>query len=498
MATQSESLTWPTEAGNALAARGSAGSSASPARSGTIVNDIHSQINETRVHELRNPRSIRDVQAAVRQAHRQGRAVSIAGGRHAIGGQQFGSDTILLDMTDMNRVLDFDAERGEIDVQAGIQWPGLIDYLIKTQTGRPHAWGIIQKQTGADRLSIGGTLAANAHGRGLAMRPFIDNVESFTLIDASGTLRQCSRRENSDLFRLAIGGYGLFGIVASVRLRLAPRRKLQRVVELADVDDVIPAFESRIDDGFLYGDFQYSTDPDSTGFLKKGVFACYRPVDNTAPIAQSQKELTVDEWKELLYLGHTDRARAYELYTKHYLATNGQIYWSDTHQLSTYIDDYHLALDRRLQCSEKATEVISEIYVPRNALSRFLQDVRKDFRENNVDLIYGTIRLIEQDRESFLAWAKQSYACVIFNLHTVHTARGFRRSADAFRRLIDLGIRYGGSYFLTYHRWATRRQVERCYPQFVDFLRLKRKIDPEERFQSDWYRHYKTMFADRL
>ena len=53
-------------------------------------------------------------------------------------------------------------------------------------------------------------------------------------------------------------------------------------------------------------------------------------------------------------------------------------------------------------------------------------------------------------------------------------------------------------YYLTYHRWATRRQVEAGYPQFVEFLRLKRKYDPDERFQSDWYRHYRAMFAAAL
>ena len=68
------------------------------------------------------------------------------------------------------------------------------------------------------------------------------------------------------------------------------------------------------------------------------------------------------------------------------------------------------------------------------------------------------------------------------------------RAGDQFRRLIDLGIKYGGSWYPTYHRHALRRQVDACYPQFADFLKLKRKYDPEELFQSDWYRHYKNMF----
>jgi len=66
--------------------------------------------------------------------------------------------------------------------------------------------------------------------------------------------------------------------------------------------------------------------------------------------------------------------------------------------------------------------------------------------------------------------ARQAYACVIFNIHVVHTAHGLRNAADSFRRLIDMAIRRDGGYYLTYHRWATRKQVEACYPQFAEFL----------------------------
>jgi FAD/FMN-containing dehydrogenase len=84
---------------------------------------------------------------------------------------------------------------------------------------------------------------------------------------------------------------------------------------------------------------------------------------------------------------------------------------------------------------------------------------------------------------------------VIFNLHVTHDPEGVAKAADAFRALIDCAIPYGGSYYLTYHRWARKDQVEACYPQFAEFLRLKRKYDPDEVFQSDWYRHYREMFA---
>ena len=467
-----------------------------PEFEGVHVRDIHGQIYPTTVHRVVRPASIAQIADAIRGARAEGRAVSIAGGRHAMGGQQFGAGTVLLDMREMNRVLALDLEQGEVEVEAGIQWPELIAELRARQEGRPWQWGIIQKQTGADRLSLGGALSANVHGRGLTLQPIISDVISFTLVDAEGAVRHCSRHVNADLFRLAIGGYGLFGVIASVRLRLARRRKVERVVRVVDVDDVRPAFEERIADGFTYGDFQFAIDPAGDDFLKGGVFSCYRPVSDDTLVPQDQRALSREDWSRLLYLGHVDKRRAVDMYTQHYLATSGQIYFSDTHQLSEYIDDYHAILDERLGVPTPASEVITEIYVPRDDLPAFFADVRDDFRAHDVDVIYGTVRLIERDSESFLSWAREPWACTIFNLHTVHTDDGIARSAAAFRRLIDHAIRYKGSYYLTYHRFATREQVDACYPQFQAFLKHKLQFDPEERFQSDWYRHYRAMFPE--
>jgi len=404
----------------------------------------------------------------------------------------------MLDMRRFNKVLQFDVKRGLVEVESGIMWPALIDELLRRQAGRTEQWGIIQKQTGADRLTIGGALSANVHGRGLKMKPFIDDVESFVLVDANGRSRTCSRRENTELFRLAIGGYGLLGAIATVTLRLAPRQKIQRIVDIRNIDDLPAAFEQRIADGFVYGDFQFAIDPKSDDFLRRGVFSCYRPVPPSTPISAAQKELVDDDWRYLLLAAHASKTEAFEGYSKYYLSTNGQVYWSDTHQLSTYLDDYHKAIDARTSSAAPATEMITEIYVPRPRLPDFMADVARRFRSNEVPIIYGTVRLIEKEDESFLAWARDRYACIIFNLHVIHTPEGIDKAGEAFRSLIDLAIARGGRYYLTYHRHATRSQVEACYPQLVDFLRLKKKYDLDERFQSDWYRHYRTMFDDRL
>jgi FAD/FMN-containing dehydrogenase len=468
-----------------------------PARAaGVVVNDIHSRLNATRVHSVVEPHTLDAVRGAISAARREQRAVCIAGGRHAMGSQAFATDGVLIDIRKLKRVLAFDTTRGLIEVESGLQWPQLLEHLVSTQRGQMRQWAFSQKQTGADRLTMGGCLSANVHGRGLTLPPFVGDVESFKLLDARGELVNCNRSENPELFRLVIGGYGLFGFIYSVTLRLVPRRKVQRIVEVRDIEGLSGAFAERIRNGFMFGDFQYSIDERSDDFLRRGVFSCYKPVADTTPIPPAQKELAEADWIDLLHLAHAGKAEAFKRYSGYYLSTNGQVYWSDEHQMSIYPDHYHRALDRKLGGKHQATEAITEIYCERDALERFMADVREDARRNQVEIIYGTIRLIERDRESFLAWAKKSYACVIFNLHVVHTKEGIRQAANAFRRLIDIGIRHGGSYFPTYHKYATRKQVETCYPQFTDFLKLKRKYDPAEVFQSDWYRHYRKMFSN--
>lgn len=460
------------------------------------VNDLHSELNLSEPLEIISVNSLQAIQAAILQARTRGIPVSVAGGRYAAGGQQFCTGGLLLDTRKLTRVIGFDPERGLITVEAGIQWPALIEYLETVQEGTTTPWAISQKQTGADRLSMGGTISANAHGRGLSMKPFISNIESLTLVNAAGEVVECCRQQNYELFCLVAGGYGLFGCIYSLTIRLAPRQMLERVVELGKVDDLMARFHERINNGFLYGDFQFAIDAESEDFLRKGVFSCYRPAENKQPPPAAQRELSSDDWMRLITLAHTDKPRAFKVYSEHYLSTSGQIYYSDRHQLADYLDGYHHHIDEATNAQDRATEMISELYVPRDRLADFMIAAANDFRKHNTDVIYGTIRLIERDDESFLAWASEPWACVIFNLHTVHTAEGTEETANAFRRLIDLAIERGGKYYLTYHRWARRDQIERCYPQLHKFLALKQQYDPEQRFQSDWYLHYRNMFCN--
>ena len=159
-------------------------------------------------------------------------------------------------------------------------------------------------------------------------------------------------------------------------------------------------FERRIRSGFLYGDYQFMTDENDAGFLRRGIMSCYEPVPDGTPLTIDPVRFTPEDWARLTFYSHCDKRQAFDLYSRKYLHTSGQIYWSDSQLFSSYVDDYHATLDRALGSCIKGTEMITELYVPPDQLDRFMNGARLLLRRRDAHVIYGTIRLIEPDDET--------------------------------------------------------------------------------------------------
>jgi FAD/FMN-containing dehydrogenase len=458
-----------------------------------LVNDVHTGLNPTWVSNVLRPGSVEEIQALIKDCRKHGRSIAVSGSRHATGGQQFAAHSALLDMRGMNRVTGLDNKTGLVRVESGIEWPSLVQGYLAAQ-GNDVSWGIRQKQGGADHMTLAGALSANAHGHCLGSPPMIADVEWIEIVTADGKLQKCSRKQNAELFSLAVGGYGLFGMITSVGLRLVPREKVRRRVEARTLAELVELIEKRTASGASFGYFQYNIDPTSLEFMRTGVLTVYEPVAPETALGKESAELGEDALTLLLELAHRNPQRAYTQYAKYELALDGKVEWSDLHQLSTYPLGYHKSIEKRLGAAFEGADLILEVYVPRHQLIAYLEEARHLLLTSEVPLIYGTIRFIEQDRDSFLAWAKKRYACVIFTLHSASEARALHKTGEFCRQLILGGTKRGGSFYLTYNHFALRDEIDSAYPQFREFLLLKKKYDPTELFQSDWYRHYRAVY----
>lgn len=456
-----------------------------------LLNDIHGRMNPTRVARVAQPAHESEVQRLVAGASGP---VCMGGGMHAMGGHQLLEGALHLDMTGLAGVVELDEEQGLARVRAGTMWPRVIDE-IRAMNSSERQWGIRQKQTGASELTIGGAVAANIHGRGLRMAPFVSDVEAIKVVMGTGEVVAASRDRDPDLFRHVIGGYGVYGVVTEVTLRLSPRGVVRRVVDLTTRDEIIARMDEEAEAGTLYGDFQFATDHASPDFLRLGIFSRYRPEPEKTPIPEGQRRFTPELWIELLRLARTQRSEAFRRYAEFYASTSGQVYHTDTHQLSTYVPRYHDHL-ADLPAEAQGSEIITELYVPRHELAAFLAEAGEALRSHGAPLTYGTVRLIEPERETALPWARARWACVIFNLLTPLSPEGIERSAGAFRALIDLALARRGSFYLTYHRFATARQLLAAYQELPRAIEAKERLDPLGRFSSAWWRSITRTLAE--
>jgi decaprenylphospho-beta-D-ribofuranose 2-oxidase len=115
-----------------------------------------------------------------------------------------------------DRVVDFDAARNVVEVEAGISLFALHRFLSARGLYLPI-------QPGHGRITVGGCIAADVHGKNQTRDgTFINQVESLTLFHPSHGMLELSPENEPELFRLTCGGYGLTGHIIRARLRASP------------------------------------------------------------------------------------------------------------------------------------------------------------------------------------------------------------------------------------------------------------------------------------
>ena len=82
------------------------------------VNDAQSRLNPTHVKSILSPRSEEEVRKAILTAAEAGDSISMAGGRHSMGGQQFGTGTVHFDLYGMDRIVEFNRPTGPISIDS--------------------------------------------------------------------------------------------------------------------------------------------------------------------------------------------------------------------------------------------------------------------------------------------------------------------------------------------------------------------------------------------
>jgi FAD/FMN-containing dehydrogenase len=116
-------------------------------------------------------------------------------------------------MSGMDRILDWDPTTGLVTVEPGVSLRTLWHHILGDRW-----WPSVV--SGTQRTSVGGLVAANAHGKNNHKHgPIGDYVRAFTLVTPDGQVREVTREGEPNLFHAAIGGFGWLGVFTSITLQ---------------------------------------------------------------------------------------------------------------------------------------------------------------------------------------------------------------------------------------------------------------------------------------
>lgn len=122
---------------------------------------------------------------------------------------------LVIDMTVLDRIVDFDRTVGTIRVEAGISLDAIMRATI------PHGY-FVPVTPGTRYVTVGGAIAADIHGKNHhADGSFINHVESFTLT-APKYHDVVQADSDPDLFWATAGAMGLTGAVTEATIKLIP------------------------------------------------------------------------------------------------------------------------------------------------------------------------------------------------------------------------------------------------------------------------------------
>lgn len=447
-----------------------------------IIDDA-SRLNRTEVAEVwpipaDTARAEAELLQLIERARREKLTISIAGARHSMGGHTISPGGIVLDMLPFHQMT-LDAADGILHVQAGARWSEIIPYLDR------QGWSVAVMQSNTS-FSVGGSVSVNCHGWQHNHAPIASTVESFRLLKSDATIVRCSRQENQELFSLVLGGYGLFGVILDLDLRAVPNERYRVERYLVPAEEYVSAFERRVNrqpaSGMVFG--RLSVVPDE--FLQEAILTVFRQAPSPDGRLPELDDPKLTSLKRAIF-----RGSAGSEYGK-------SLRWKSEKNLQQLLEREHFSRNQLLNegveifanHSAETTDILHEYFVPPDQFNSFVRRLREIIPRHQGDLLNVTIRNVRRDDDTILRYADQEMFALVLLFVQERSPAGESQMAAMTRDLIDAALDRGGRYYLPYRLHATVEQFQRAYPQAKEFFALKRRYDPDELFQNQFYSKY--------
>lgn len=418
------------------------------------------------------------IRAELKEAEAAQRPVTAAVGRHSMGGQSLARDGTAISLD--GGPIEIDTAAKTYRTSAANRWWDVIRALD------PQGFSPAVMQSNSD-FGVGSTFCVNAHGWPVPYGPFGSTAKAIRLVTADGTLLQCSRTENAELFSLAMGGYGLFGIIVELDVEMAPNMLLQPKFERMAPEKFAEAFTRVIDTDktltMAYGRMSVSRKT----FFDDALMVTYRPAtDQPAllPAATSGSKLT--GLQSEIYRAQT----GWEVAKGLRWFMESRIGPAMTGGRATRNSLMAEPVANLAQKDMRRTDILHEYFVAPERFGEFVAACRDIIPKSRSEFLNVTLRYVAADSTPVLTIAPVRRIAAVMSFSQEVTPEGEIDMMQTTEALIDRVTAIGGAFYLPYRLHARRDQVEKAYPATSSFIAAKRHYDPKLLFRNTMWDVY--------
>lgn len=412
----------------------------------------------------------------LKTAASEGRPVCVGSARHSMGGQSLPRDGLALTL-DSSRC---EADRGAKTylVDGGTRWRQVIATLDRI------GFSPAVMQSNHD-FGIAATFSVNAHGWPVPYGPFGATVRSLRLMLADGSLVNCSRSENEELLKLAMGGYGLFGVIVDLEVDMVENMLLRPTYARMPSTAFAASFMQAVDDvavRMAYGRLSVA----SRGFMEQALLVSYRRAASQGPLPPAGAGGIVASVSRKVYRAQigSEAAKRARWFAESVAAPRAG---SGISTRNTLMNE---PVSNLAGNDTSRTDILHEYFVPPERFNEFVTACREIIPPSKIEFLNVTLRYVAPDTESVLSFAptRRIAAVMSFSQELQPQDEGImQRMTEA---LIERVIAIGGSYYLPYRLHARRDQLEKAYPNVARFIERKRHYDPQLLFRHGMWQHY--------
>ncbi|MFD2909091.1 FAD-binding protein [Flavobacterium ardleyense] len=378
--------------------------------------------------------------------------ISIAGAKHTMGGHTMYPDGIVVNMRPYKE-MQIDTITNTLTIGSGALWEDAISYLDKFHKS-------VAIMQAFSSFSIGGSISANGHGWQKDSPPISSSVISFTIMKYNGEIVNCSRTENQELFSLVIGGYGLFGIILDVKLKIVDNEALEFKNIRLKPEDYIENYKKFVSDNpnvkMAFGRLRIS----SKLFLEEASLNFFENIESKPLVLQPRNQKNLDS-KRVVFRNSVNNEYGKRLRWDLETGMN-KISKNVVISRNELLNDDVTLIENK---SMNSTDILHEYFIPERNFVQYINELKKVLPNKKIDLLNITIRGVYQDKDSFLNYAKENVFGFVFLFNQKMSKKDEEEMQKLTIELVEIAIKMEGTYYLPYRLHVDKKTFKTVYPQ---------------------------------